>query len=79
MMLKMEKNNPNANSCLMFTFSVVVLHWRSLARRRRQSRAPPTAHDAVRGTTGNGTAAVGCAREASLDDVTTSRLAIANA
>jgi len=55
MMLKMEKNYPNANSCLMFTFSVVVLHWRMAvgggcwpAAPSRRYRPPPTTHDAVR-------------------------------
>lgn len=55
MMLKMEKNYPNANSCLMFTFSVVVLHWLDGGRRwllaRRAEPTVPAAADSARRTT----------------------------
>jgi len=56
MMLKMEKNYPNANSCLMFTFSVVVLHWLDGGRRwllaRRAEPTVPAAADSARRETG---------------------------
>lgn len=54
--VKDGKNYPNANSCLMFTFSVVVLHWDGRSASRR-CRPPPTAHDAaVARATGPGAA-----------------------
>lgn len=59
MILKMEKNYPNANSCLMFTFSVVVLHWLDGGRRwllaRRAEPTVPAAADCARRSTGTGT------------------------
>lgn len=42
MMLKMEKNYPNANSCLMFTFSADVLHWLAAATRADNADSAPS-------------------------------------
>lgn len=71
MMLKMEKNYPNANSCLMFTFSVVVLHWLDGGRRwllaRRAEPTVPAAADSARRATGAEVQSIDrCARPAAV-------------
>lgn len=71
MMLKMEKNYPNANSCLMFTFSVVVLHWLDGGRRwllaRRAEPTVPAAADSARRATGAEVRSIDrCARPAAV-------------